>query len=177
MKKWTMIKQTNEGQAKLWLNNQNGEYSIWCNKQEVMPEKFNCNDETQALKNLDEYEKLVNAEIMTLNDYLKLTNITLTNIEIDCLNTILSEGSFYEEAANYNEETKEYYVERKYGSFIGWEIFEHEVKGCRGALASLVKKNILTIVYDNIDGEDMAAYYIHFTPKFKNEGYHVLDLD
>lgn len=110
--------------------------------------------------------------------YLKDTKQKLTQKEFDCLQAILGQGSFYEESANYNEKTKEYYVAPDYPTFIGWEITEEEVKGCRGALASLVKKGILEISSDNVNGEELATYYIKYTPDFKkdSEYYHELDI-
>jgi len=109
--------------------------------------------------------------------YLYDNNLKLTQKELDCLQAIFGQGSFYEESANYNEETKEYYV-ADYPTFIGWEITEEEVKGCRGALASLVKKGILEIGSDDVNGEKMATYYIKYTPDFKKdtEYYHELDI-
>jgi len=109
--------------------------------------------------------------------YLHDTGKKLTRLEIDTLECILSEGSFYEESAQYNEKTQEYYVEADRPTFIGWDIDEKELPGCRGALASLKKKGILDIVDDEVNGETMQAYYIHFTPDFVKDGYyHQLDI-
>ncbi len=95
---------------------------------------------------------------MKLNDYLKVSGIRLTALEKKCLNEIRGQGSFYEEGLGNNGEFEE-------GTFFGWEIYESEVPGCRGALASLVKKGILTIDYQ--DGQ--AAYYLNYEPTFKKD--------
>ena len=182
MKKWTMIKESKDGAAKLWLNNTNGVYTIWCNKASV--QGFESENEDEALTMFNNYLLERDAEVLTLKRYLLLNNITLTQTELKSLEDILSEGSFYEEALDYQKDANgeldfdKPFVNRKYGTFIGWEINENEVPGCRGALASLVKKGIRTINYD--DGEDQVAYYINFTLEFKDEkqfGYHTLDLD
>lgn len=103
---------------------------------------------------------------MKLNDYLKLTNIKLTDLEKKCLNEIRGQGSFYEEGLGNNGKFEE-------GTFFGWEIYESEVPGCRGALASLVKKGILTIDYQ--DGQ--AAYYINYEPTFKKDNDDEFDFE
>ena len=100
---------------------------------------------------------------MKLRDALQKGIITLTDLEKKCLNAIRSEGSFYEESMDYNPETNEY--EFFEGQFFGWEIYESEVKGCRGAIASLVKKGVLTTYED----DECTAYYINYELEFEDD--------
>lgn len=94
------------------------------------------------------------------------SNVTLTKLEVKTLECILSQGSFYEE--NLCED-----IEKMKSCFFGWEIYENEVKGCHGALASLVKKGIIEVFNDW--GE--VGYYTNYAFKFdKSKGYHKLDL-
>lgn len=99
---------------------------------------------------------------MKLNErLLNESGIKLTELEVKCLETILGEGSFFEEAGGNENENN---------TFIGWQIYENEVKGCRGALASLEKKGVIDI-YDDEEG---VGYYINYGLTFKPEGYHKL---
>lgn len=95
------------------------------------------------------------------------SNVTLTKLEVKTLECILSQGSFYEES-QYED------IEKMKSCFFGWEITEKEVKGCDGALASLVKKGIISVIKD-CDG---VAYYTNYAFKFdeSKERYHALDL-
>lgn len=98
--------------------------------------------------------------------YLNDANVTLTKLEVKTLECILSQGSFYEETADYND------IDKMKSCFFGWEIYENEVKGCRGALASLVKKGIISIFED-----DGVGYVTNYAFKFdESKGYHKLDL-
>ena len=97
--------------------------------------------------------------------YLNESNITLTKLEVETLECILGQGSFYEES-QYDS------IENMKSCFFGWEIYENEVKGCRGALASLVKKGVI-----NIFDDDGVGYCTNYAFKFdKSKGYHKLDL-
>lgn len=190
MKKYRLVKtiENTSLETGLWFNNQTSEYELWRNHKKVgslhkaEAEKFTQESnefdvEEMLVKTYTNFVKKLDKENLTLNEYLYWNNIKLTKLEVECLNEIFAEGSFYEEAANYTEDNKPY-ADRKYGTFIGWEIMEWEVKGCRGALSSLKKKGILTIVSENINDEDCSAYYIHFTPEFKEDGsYHELKID
>lgn len=100
---------------------------------------------------------------ITLKIALQTGLIKLTDLEKKCLNAIRSQGSFYEESMDYNKETGEYEFSK--GQFFGWELDEEEVKGCRGAIASLVKKGVLTTDEDN----GMTAYYINYELEFKKD--------
>ena len=100
---------------------------------------------------------------MKLRDALQKGIITLTDLEKECLNAIRGQGSFYEESMDYNPETGE--NEFSEGQFFGWEIYESEVKGCRGAIASLVKKGVL----DTLDDGECTAYYINYELEFKDD--------
>lgn len=95
---------------------------------------------------------------MKLNDYLKQNGIKLTKLEKEVLQCIRDQGSFYEEGLGLNGS-----FER--GAFFGWEVYESEIRGCRGAISSLVKKDILTVDY----AEGMAAYYINYEPEFDKQ--------
>lgn len=108
---------------------------------------------------------MIENEDMTLEDWLIFNNLKLTKLEVKVLNCIKGQGSFYEEAACYDDDTKQYYV-RNRSCFFGWYIDEDELPGCRGAIASLVKKGILEVVYQEINYELEASYYIKFTPTF-----------
>lgn len=118
--------------------------------------------ETDALEELKE-------ESITLKQALKKGLIKLTNLEKKCLNAIRGQGSFYEESMDYNKETREYEFSK--GQFFGWELDEEEVKGCRGAIASLVKKGVLAT--DEDDG--MTAYYIYYELEFKKDNRWEID--
>lgn len=95
---------------------------------------------------------------MKLRDVLRNGTIKLTELEKRCLNYIRSQGSFYEEGLWYTGDEFE-------STFFGWEIYESEIKGCRGALSSLSKKGVLDIV----DDEDVA-YYINYELEFDERG-------
>lgn len=114
---------------------------------------------------LEELEK----EPITLKQALKKGLIKLTELEKKCLNAIRNQGSFYEESMDYNKETGEYEFSK--GQFFGWELDEEEVKGCRGAIASLVKKGVLAT--DEDDG--MTAYYIYYELEFKKNNRWEID--
>lgn len=97
--------------------------------------------------------------------YLNESNITLTKLEVETLERILAQGSFYEES-QYEE------IEKMKSCFFGWELYEEEVKGCRGALASLVKKGVIRVFND-----DGVGYCTNYAFKFdESKGYHKLDL-
>lgn len=100
---------------------------------------------------------------MKLRDALQKGIITLTDLEKKCLNAIRGEGSFYEESMDYNFETGE--NEFSKSQFFGWEIYESEVKGCRGAIASLVKKGVL----DTLEDDGCTAYYINYELEFEDD--------
>lgn len=103
--------------------------------------------------------------------YLKDNNIKLTSLEIDTLECILSQGSYYEECWGNTDETW------NGNSFIGWYIDEKEMPGCRGALASLKKKGIITIGSDDVNGKDMPCYWTNYMLDFVKDGYyHQLDI-
>ena len=161
----------------LWYNKETNNFEIWRNhasvkvltyKGHVLFEDMVNHAKCDAMNWVSETEH----SDMTLNEYLHRNNLSLTKLEIECLETILGEGSFYEE----NGEAR-YQDIRKHGAFIGWDINEEEVPGCRGALSSLKKKGILTIVDEDgfADGVQQA-YYIHVILEFKpqEEGYHKL---
>lgn len=180
-----LIKKYTEGQfnTELWWNDKTKQFDIWRNKKVVKTLSYKgmvlFEDMVEKAKiEADEWFDDTEKANLTLNEYLQRNNIQLTQLELDCLYAIFSEGSFYEESANYNEETKEYYVNRKHGTFIGWYIDESEVPGCRGALSSLQKKGILTIEYDSAF-DNQAMYFIYFTPEFKTGTgwYHDLKID
>lgn len=104
--------------------------------------------------------------------YLNESGVKLTELEVKSLECILSQGSFYEEAL-YGFSTDS--IEDIRSCFFGWEIDESEVPGCRGALASLVKKGVINVV----DDEECSAYYTNYAFKFnenRNKRYHTLDL-
>ena len=65
--------------------------------------------------------------------YLNESNITLTKLEVETLECILEQGTFYEES-QYDS------IENMKSCFFGWEIYENEVKGCRGALGKSREK-------------------------------------
>lgn len=191
-KKWELIKEYENVSlpTSLWFNHQTKSFEIWRNKASVKTLTYKgyvlFEDMTNVAKNeSDEWVHDTEHANMTLNEYLQRNNLKITALELECLNCILGEGSFYEEGCKYHQNEDgtynydEDYVDRKYGSFIGWYIDESEVPGCRGALASLVKKGILSIAYDDVNGEEQAAYYIYFRPEFlpKGQGYHALKID
>ena len=98
--------------------------------------------------------------------YLNDANVTLTTLEVKTLECILSQGSFYEESSDYED------IDKMKSCFFGWEIDESELKGCRGALASLVKKGIIQVFDD-----DGVGYMTNYAFKFdESKGYHKLDL-
>lgn len=102
--------------------------------------------------------------------YLNEINATLTKLEVKTLECILGQGSFYEEdLMNCGGN-----VEDVKTAFIGWEIFENEVKGCRGAIASLVKKGIIRVWNDCGDVGYNTNYAFRFDENSKY--YHTLDL-
>lgn len=105
---------------------------------------------------------------MKLRDALKQGLFTLTDLEKKSLNCIRNQGSFYEEGMRYNENDELEFVE---GQFFGWKIYESEVKGCRGAISSLVKKGIL-----NTDEDDeQTMYFINYELEFdSNNKYKIL---
>ena len=91
---------------------------------------------------------------MKLRQALKNGLFNLTDLEKKCLQKIRSQGSFYEESL-CGEPFQN-------SAFLGWEIYESEVKGCRGALGSLSKKGIIDIVED----DDYIGYYINYELEF-----------
>ena len=100
---------------------------------------------------------------------LKESGITLTELEKKCITKILEQGSFFEESGG-NEDVREWGT-----TFIGYQIDETEIPGCRGALASLVKKGVISIGYDeDNDGKEIACYFIRYELTFLPEeyGYH-----
>lgn len=181
--KWKLIKDY-EGttfKTALWWNDTKKVCEIWRNKKCVYTfngkgfvthEDFieHCKAETGNWISETEHSNL------TLNEYLHRNNIQLTPLEIASLWLIFREGSFYEESCSYDDNDTPY-VDRKYGAFIGWDIDEKELPGCRGALGSLVKKGILTVFDDDCNGKTIQGYYIHFTPEFKEGQYHFPKID
>jgi len=129
---------------------------------------------TSEIEDIHEDETLPIYQPGHLVRYLKDTNQKITQLELDCLHEILSQGSFYEESCSYDKEKEQYYVDGS--ACIGWEITEKEVKGCRGAISSLQKKGILDIGYDDVNGEEMSFYCIKHTLDFTKDGYHHLDI-
>lgn len=99
---------------------------------------------------------------MKLRDALKEGLFTLTTLEKRCLNKIRRQGSFYEEGFD-GEEFKE-------GQFFGWGIYESGVPGCRGAIASLVKKGVLST---DKDGEK-TAYFINYELDFDEHNKRII---
>lgn len=191
MKKFRLVKTlAKDVITNLWFNNETKSYEIWRNhglvevlcytNSELANEKI----EDLAIEEAQAWLKDTENCNMTLNEYLQRNNIKLTLLEISVLEYILGEGSFYEESCERikDEKTGEYidtYVERSYGTFIGWEIYESEVPGCRGAISSLIRKGILTVIYQTIDKrKEQASYYLHFKPEFVEDGYyHQLKID
>lgn len=173
MKKWTLIKESTDGATKLWYDSSKSTYSIWRNKGAIHTFESHY-DVVECEKTFDELVEFIQNGDMTLGQWLKLNNYTLTELELDVLDCIRSQGSFYEEAAEYDDDKKMYYVKNR-SCFFGWQITEEEVPGCRGALSSLVKKGILDIVFDDSCQTDefpqgMQAYFIKFTPIFNEDG-------
>lgn len=138
-------------------------------------------------------EIIGNIKLFTYNDYIKIkkgvadrvikrgkkmkrlkeSGLTLTKLEVKVLEEILSQGSFYEEAGG-NDIVAELHDT---SIFIGWEIYEEEVKGCRGAIASLVKKGVIGVNYDRC--MEMSSYCTYYALDFldeKEHGFHKLDL-
>ena len=99
--------------------------------------------------------------------YLNESGISLTKLEVKVLESILSQGSFYEES-QFDK------IENMRSCFFGWEIYESEVKGCDGAIASLVKKGVISTFKDCGD----TGYCTNYAFKFDNNNkyYHKLDL-
>ena len=97
---------------------------------------------------------------------IKLTDakIELTELEKRTLNCIADQGSYYEEGLNGED------VSKLKSTFLGYEIDEDEIPGCRGALSSLVKKGVLQVV----NGEDMQMYYIKYLLDFLPNTYHTI---
>lgn len=139
-----------------------------CNDTQYQNFQYNvANNIKEVVRDLEEWENDVLEELekepITLKQALKKGLIKLTDLEKKCLNAIRNQGSFYEESMDYNKETGEYEFSK--GQFFGWELYEEEVKGCRGAIASLVKKGVLATAED--DG--MTAYYIYYELEFKKD--------
>lgn len=99
--------------------------------------------------------------------YLNDSGITLTTLEVKVLEKILAQGSFYEES-QFDE------IENMRNCFFGWGIDETEVKGCDGAIASLIKKGVISAFKDCGD----TGYYTNYAFKFDENSkyYHKLDL-
>lgn len=95
---------------------------------------------------------------------LKDANIKITPLEKRCLEEILSQGSFFEEDGGNDQDER---------GFIGYGIDETEVKGCRGALASLVKKGVIQIVDVQ---DDWPLVFTRYGLTFKEGSYYELDL-
>lgn len=161
---WKLIKKYEDVKfpTSLWFNKETMNFEIWRNHACV---KVLAHGEADKA---DKWVEETENSDMTLNEYLHRNNLSLTELEVRCLNYIFGEGSFYEENGELDFQDV-----RKYGAFIGWDLSEEEIPGCRGALSSLKKKGVLTIV-DEDDG--LQAYYIHFEPEFlpKTQGYHKL---
>ena len=100
---------------------------------------------------------------MKLREALQKGLFTLTELEKKCLNAIRGQGSFYEESMWWNRETQQ--CEFWPGQFFGWEIYESEIKGCRGAISSLVKKGVL----NTSEEDDMTSYYINYELEFEED--------
>lgn len=176
---WKLIKKYENTTAptSLWYNKETAEFEIWRNHGCVKVLSYKGYVLYQDMENVakieaDEWVSDTETKGMTLNEYLERNNMQITQLELRCLNLIFSEGSFYEENGELDFQDM-----RKYGAFIGWDITEEEIPGCRGALSSLKKKGILTIVDEDgfADGVQQA-YYIHFKPEFKEESYHRLNI-
>ena len=99
--------------------------------------------------------------------YLNESGITLTKLEVKVLENILSQGSFYEES-QFDE------IENMRNCFFGWGIDESDVKGCDGAIASLVKKGIITVFKDCGNTGYCTNYAFKFEENSKR--HHKLDL-
>lgn len=99
---------------------------------------------------------------MKLREALRNGLISLTDLEKRCLQEIRNQGSFYEESLGREPFES--------SAFLGWELYESEVKGCRGALSSLSKKGILDIVED----DDCSGYYINYELEFDTNGWKIL---
>ena len=171
--------------TELWWNDETKQFDVWRNKKVVKTFSYKGYVLFEDMVNVakiecDEWVNDTEHANMTLNEYLQRNNIKLTEKEIDTLECILSEGSFYEEGAPYarNEngdlDFDRPLVDRQYGTFLGWYIDEDEVPGCRGALSSLQKKGIITVQYDDSFMEGpQAAYYIYFALEFdESEGHY-----
>lgn len=103
--------------------------------------------------------------------YLQDSKQKLTKLEIATLETILGQGSFYEECWSNEDEGWQGQT------FIGWYIDEKECPGCRGALASLKKKGIIDIGSDDVNGKEMPCYWTNYMLDFVKDGYyHQLDI-
>lgn len=179
---WKLIKKYENTTAptSFWYNKETKNFEIWRNHGcvKVLSYKgYVLYEDMEVVAKIDADEWVAETENkgMSLNEYLERNNLQLTELELRCLHLIFGEGSFYEENGELDFQDM-----RKYGAFIGWDINEEEIPGCRGALSSLKKKGILTIVDEDgfADGVQQA-YYIHFSPEFKKEGkhfYHELDI-
>lgn len=191
MKKYELVKSLeSKPVTNLWLNNESKSYELWRNHNLVLvlnPKlEEDSNKEEVERETIEEAEKFLEelkTEDMTLNEYLLKSGLRLTTLEFNCLQLIFTQGSFYEESCEYIYDDGlaiDDYVDRKHGAFIGWQIDEDEIPGCRGALSSLERKGILNIVYEEVNGKEEAAYYICFKPEFKDDNdcfYHQLELD
>lgn len=135
-------------------------------------------DEFQAYEIATGFISIADSSKTSLNNYLHLNNIKLTQLEVDTLEAILGQGSYYEESACWEDNENGHHPYVDGSCFIGWDIDEKELPGCRGAISSLVKKGILNVNDDELNFEVMQAYYIKVTPTFKKGGYyHQLDID
>lgn len=148
--------------TELWWNDETKKFDLWRNHKVVYTffSPFELTDE-EAINEADRFVEKTEHEVLTLNEYLSRNNIKITQLEIDSLEAILSEGSFYAECGSGPDE-------RGKSCFFGWCIDESEVPGCRGALSSLQKKGIVNIVYDNsfYGRGPQAAYYTYVKFEF-----------
>ena len=174
-----------EGQftTELWWNDKAKCFDIWRNKAVVRTFKYQSlvlfDDMLIAVCiDFDEWFDFTEKGNLTLNQYLERNNIKLTQLELECLQAIVRQGSFYEESALYDKDDNPY-VERGSSAFIGWYIDEVEVPGCRGGLSSLEKKGIIEVGQDEVNNEVASTYYTLFSLEFDTTHpyYHTLKID
>lgn len=168
----------------IWFCEDKQVFDVWRNKAKLfqnfpIPEDSNFektfSDIRLFIYNLN--DNFYGEDNISLVDYLRLNNLKLTTLEKDVIEAIMGEGSFYEESADWKDVDGHHIPCVKGSCFIGWDIDEKEIPGCRGAISSLVRKGILTVADDDCNGNTIQAYYIHQTPEFVEGGYyHQLDI-
>lgn len=94
---------------------------------------------------------------------LKDTDIKLTDLEDDVLN-IIRDDCFYRESLANLRDYPSSSTEEDDSLFAGYDICSdcNNPKKARGAVSSLVKKGILEVVMDDVNGDPIEAYYTHY---------------